>query len=60
MTENNNESMKTVYINGKRTKMEYGKPYFINGKIYGLCADCHQVVRMDKPILGSVHICVNN
>ena len=28
------------------------------GKIYGVCAHCEQLIRIDKPILGSLHICV--
>lgn len=29
----------------------------IAGKIYGKCANCHKLVRIDKPIFGSLHLC---
>lgn len=28
------------------------------GKLYEVCATCGQIVRFDKPLLGSLHICV--
>jgi len=28
-----------------------------NRKLYGMCCGCHKIVRVDKPILGSIHIC---
>lgn len=27
-------------------------------KIYGICLDCGKLVRINKPIIGSVHICL--
>jgi hypothetical protein len=38
-------------------KMEPGRLYEIGGKVFSVCAKCKQIVRMDKPILGSLHIC---
>ena len=32
--------------------------FAINGKSYGVCQDCGQLVRIDKPILGSLHLCM--
>lgn len=29
-----------------------------NGKIYEVCDACGEIVRTNKPLLGSVHICV--
>lgn len=29
-----------------------------NGKIYDYCSDCGRLVRLNKPILGSLHICL--
>lgn len=29
----------------------------INGKAYAVCRDCGSIVRFDKPLLGSLHIC---
>ena len=35
---------------------KYG--YFIeNGKKYTICSACKKLVRMDKPIIGSLHLC---
>lgn len=30
----------------------------VNGKIYGRCADCKDLVRVDKWLIGSLHLCV--
>lgn len=50
--------MKTiVYINNEKIEMETNKKYFINGKIYGLCANCKKIVRLDKPLFGDLHLC---
>lgn len=29
----------------------------LGGKVYGACPNCGKIVRMDKPIFGSFHIC---
>jgi hypothetical protein len=29
-----------------------------NGHAYGVCADCHKIVRLNKPVLGGLHICL--
>jgi hypothetical protein len=29
----------------------------VGGKLMSVCPDCGQVVRLDKPFLGSLHIC---
>lgn len=31
----------------------------INGKLYDVCGTCGKIIRMDKPIFGSLHICLN-
>lgn len=28
------------------------------GRIYGICPRCKKVVRLDKPVLGDLHLCV--
>ena len=28
-----------------------------SGKIYRVCADCGDLVRVNKPIFGSIHLC---
>lgn len=30
----------------------------LGGKVYEVCGKCGQIVRFDKPLLGSLHICV--
>lgn len=34
-------------------------PYLFatGGKIYSVCAGCGEIVRMNKPIFGSIHVC---
>lgn len=32
--------------------------FVVNGKWYGVCQDCGSLVRIDKPILGSMHLCI--
>lgn len=32
--------------------------FIVGNKIYGVCAECDKIVRVDKPILGSFHLCV--
>lgn len=39
--------------------MRPGKIKVINGKLYTICAECGSIVRVDKPILGSLHLCYN-
>jgi hypothetical protein len=35
-----------------------GQVIAVGGKLYGRCADCQSLVRVDKWILGSLHYCV--
>lgn len=30
----------------------------VGHRLYALCRDCHSLVRVNKPLLGGVHICV--
>jgi len=32
----------------------------INGKIYEVCGVCGEIIRWDKPIIGSMHICLSD
>lgn len=34
-------------------------PHFLvtNGKIYGVCADCGNIVCLNKPLFGALHFC---
>jgi len=29
----------------------------INGKAWAVCGNCGKIIRFDKPLLGSLHIC---
>lgn len=31
----------------------------VGSKLYGICTQCDSVVRIDKPIIGSLHFCSN-
>lgn len=31
--------------------------FLVGNKLMAVCRDCQQVIRLDKPILGSLHIC---
>lgn len=37
--------------------MKAGHVYIIDGKAYGICSNCRSLVRVDKPIFGSLHYC---
>lgn len=32
----------------------------VGNGIYAICPKCHHMVRVNKPLLGSVHICVGD
>lgn len=34
-----------------------GQIVAVNGKIYGRCAECKEIVRVDKWLFGSLHLC---
>lgn len=40
-----------------RNDLEKGKIVEIMGKYWACCADCNSVVRVDKPFIGSLHVC---
>lgn len=44
--------MKEMLINGVLTTV-------VDGKIYVVCPDCQQLVRINKPVVGSLHFCVH-
>lgn len=39
-------------------KLHQGKAVSIGGKIYAVCPNCRKFIRLDKPIVGSLHSCV--
>jgi hypothetical protein len=39
------------------SKLHHGDSIVLGNKIYQVCSDCRQVVRINKPLLGSMHIC---
>jgi hypothetical protein len=34
-----------------------GVAFTANGKLWAVCADCDTLVRLDKPLIGSLHLC---
>lgn len=40
-----------------RLDLKPGQIVAVNGKIYGCCAECKEIVRVDKWLLGSLHLC---
>jgi hypothetical protein len=38
--------------------MRYGEVRRVGDKLYSKCPECKQIVRVDKPIFGDLHICV--
>lgn len=42
---------------GLPIQMDPGKVYAINGKLYMICGRCGSLIRADKPIIGSLHLC---
>jgi hypothetical protein len=41
-----------------RITLRPGQSACIAGKWWGVCARCLNLVRIDKPLIGSAHICV--
>ena len=39
--------------------MSKGKFIDRNGKRYGMCHDCRRIIRIDRTVFGSMHICNN-
>ena len=40
-----------------RLDLRPGQIVTVNGKIYGRCAECKAIVRVDKWLIGSLHLC---
>lgn len=34
-----------------------GKPFIVGNKVMAVCSECGTLVRLDKPLLGSLHLC---
>jgi len=41
-------------------RMQRGEIITIGGKLMTICRDCGKLIRMDKPIFGSWHICATD
>ena len=35
-----------------------GKIVVVGNKLYGICANCGKLIQINKPIIGSIHLCV--
>lgn len=46
-----------MFTDDEARRLKRGDIVIVRGKRYGLCAGCRQIVRLDKPLLGSLHIC---
>lgn len=40
-------------------KLRRGEIVAIDGKLYALCSDCGSVIRINKPLFGALHFCVD-
>lgn len=38
-------------------RLRRGEIIPVDGKLYALCRDCGNIVRINKPLLGSFHLC---
>ena len=38
-------------------ELRKGKLININGSIYGMCSDCHSMIKVNKFLFGSLHMC---
>ena len=34
-----------------------GKPFLVGKKLMVQCSNCLKIIRIDKPIIGSLHVC---
>jgi hypothetical protein len=42
----------------REVQLEPGKLYEVGGKLMVVCAACGKLVRADKPLVGSWHLCL--
>jgi len=48
-----------IYWNGTRLPAE-ANARLINGRLWAECLTCGQTIRLNKPLLGSLHFCVED
>lgn len=41
----------------RRIVLALGEQALLDDRLYGRCAACGQVIRVNKPLLGSLHLC---
>jgi len=41
----------------EKQRLVQGKAISRGGKIYALCGACYTVIRLNKPLVGSIHFC---
>jgi hypothetical protein len=46
-----------IYWEGRPLPPEM-EPRLIDGKLWARCCKCHRYIRLNKPLLGSHHVCI--
>ncbi len=46
-----------TWNNDELRRLAAGERIDRNGKRYGMCGGCRTVIRLDRPIFGSLHVC---
>lgn len=41
-------------------RLQHGEWVEVGGKIYAMCGVCGDVIRVNKPIVGSMHFCLTD
>jgi len=42
-----------------RLRVEPGEVFIVGEKLFCVCGDCLRVVRVNKPVVGDLHLCVD-
>lgn len=48
----------TVDTGNGPVALKPGQTVLIGRKWWGMCNRCHGLIRIDKPVIGSLHVCV--
>ena len=39
---------------------QFQKPFVVGNQLWAKCSNCEQLVRLNKPLLGSLHFCLTD